>query len=123
MNNENKELLQDFRQCRGVLWAIGDETRQTIMYTLIDKAGDIGLRVGEIARGTHLSRPAVSHHIKVLKDAHIINVRKVGTRNYYYLEPDGGDLKLLGRLLGHMERLLTNAAPQPSENPQGEESL
>lgn len=35
---------------------------------------------------THLSRPAVSHHLKILKEAEIVNLRREGTKNYYYLD-------------------------------------
>ena len=44
-----------------------------------------GARVGAITEKTHLSRPAVSHHIKILKDAGIVGKRSEGTKNYYYL--------------------------------------
>ena len=47
-----------------------------------------GMRVGEIVKLSSLSRPAVSHHMRILKDAGVINVRKEGTKNYYYLDPD-----------------------------------
>ena len=43
-----------------------------------------GVRVGTITEKTHLSRPAVSHHIQILKEAGILKVRKEGTKNYYY---------------------------------------
>ena len=44
-----------------------------------------GLNVNEITRRTSLSRPAISHHLKILKDAGIVGVRQEGTANYYYL--------------------------------------
>jgi len=44
-----------------------------------------GLRVGEITEQTHLSRPAVSHHLKILRDAGIIEMRKEATKNFYYI--------------------------------------
>lgn len=47
-----------------------------------------GVRVGEITQKTHLSRPAVSHHLQILKDAEILRVRKDGTKNYYFFDPD-----------------------------------
>ena len=44
-----------------------------------------GIRVGEITEKTHLSRPAVSHHLKILKEAGMINMRREGTKiDYYY---------------------------------------
>ena len=45
--------------------------------------------VGEIARGLPVSRPAVSQHLKVLKEAGLVTDRAEGTRRVYYLDPDG----------------------------------
>ena len=44
-----------------------------------------GSRVVDIAEKTNLSRPAVSHHMQILKDAGIVKTRKEGTYVYYYL--------------------------------------
>ena len=41
-----------------------------------------------ITRKTNLSRPAVSHHLGILKDAGLIDVRREGTKNYYYFDSD-----------------------------------
>ena len=65
---ENLEQLEkEFKECRPVLTAIGDETRQLIIISLM-KGTYPGMRVGEITKRTNLSRPAVSHHLKILKD-------------------------------------------------------
>ena len=45
--------------------------------------------VGEIARGMPVSRPAVSQHLKVLKEAGLVTDRAEGTRRIYYLDPKG----------------------------------
>jgi len=45
--------------------------------------------VGEIARGMPVSRPAVSQHLKVLKEAGLVADRPEGTRRVYYIDPDG----------------------------------
>ncbi len=63
---------------------MGDETRQLILIALLESDFN-GIRVGEITK-THLSRPAVSHHLKILKEAEIVNLRREGTKNYYYLD-------------------------------------
>lgn len=44
-----------------------------------------GMNVNEITGKTSLSRPAISHHLKILKDAGLVNIRQEGTANYYYL--------------------------------------
>lgn len=55
-------------------------------------------RVEAITEKTHLSRPAVSHHIKILKDAGVVGMRKEGTKNYYYLETDNRRWQELAQL-------------------------
>lgn len=97
-------IKEDFKQCRDILMAIGDETRQLIIIALID-AGCLGTRVGEIKEKTHLSRPAVSHHLKILKETQIVNVNKIGTKNYYYLAP-ATKLMLIKKLMNDIEDLL-----------------
>ena len=98
------EVKLDLKACTQVLAAIGDETRQLIMIALID-AGCDGLRVGEITAQTHLSRPAVSHHLKILKDAGIVALYEEATKNFYYLDPTGW-IHNLKQLAIHIEGLL-----------------
>lgn len=100
------QLVNEFKECRAIFTAIGDETRQGIIVALIDAECEPGVRVGEITIRTHLSRPAVSHHLKILKDAGIICVRKIGTMNYYYLDPDKSSLALVNRLMAHIGELV-----------------
>lgn len=64
------------------------------------------MRVGEIKERTHLSRPSVSHHLRILKDAQIISVRKEGAKNYYRLDVTS-KLKLLKNLVDEIEMLLS----------------
>jgi DNA-binding transcriptional ArsR family regulator len=66
-----------------MLGALGDPTRRAIFERL---AG--GPRsVGEIHAGLAVSRPAVSQHLKVLRDSGLVIDRNVGTRRYYQAEP------------------------------------
>nr|WP_169082283.1 metalloregulator ArsR/SmtB family transcription factor [Paenibacillus sp. PL91]MBC9200900.1 winged helix-turn-helix transcriptional regulator [Paenibacillus sp. PL91] len=99
-------LADEFKKNQKVLTAIGDETRQAILLTLIQGQQVPGMRVGEIKEKTHLSRPAVSHHLKVLKDTQIISVRKEGTINYYRQDTKS-KLKLLKNLVEQIEMLLS----------------
>ena len=67
------------------LTALGDPTRQAIFERL---AG--GPRaVGELANELPVSRPAVSQHLKVLKEAGLVVDRPDGTRRLYQLDPAG----------------------------------
>ena len=72
-----KRIIKEFEVCHDALVAIGDETRQLIIMTLLESDCN-GIRVGEITEKTHLSRPAVSHHLKILKEAGMINMRREG---------------------------------------------
>lgn len=98
-------LAIEFRNSLKVLNAVGDETRQAILLALLQGPQNPGMRVGEIRVETHLSRPAVSHHLKILKEAQIISVRKEGTRNYYRLDT-GSKLMLLKSLVSELEKAL-----------------
>ncbi len=68
-----------------VLDALGDRTRRTVLERL--RAGP--LPVVAIAKDLPVSRPAVSQHLKVLKDAGLVVDRQVGTRRIYAVDPNG----------------------------------
>ena len=67
------------------LTALGDPTRRAIFERLADRPR----AVGELARELPVSRPAVSQHLKVLKDAGLVIDRRAGNRRIYQLDPDG----------------------------------
>jgi DNA-binding transcriptional ArsR family regulator len=67
------------------LAALGDPTRRAIFERLADRPQ----AVGELARALPVSRPAVSQHLKVLKDAGLVIDHAAGTRRIYQLDPDG----------------------------------
>lgn len=70
---------------QAVLDALGDPTRRRVFEGLSK-----GPRtVGDLAGDLPVSRPAVSQHLKVLKDAGLVRVRAHGTRRLYQLDPDG----------------------------------
>ena len=68
-----------------VLDALGDRTRRTVLERL--RAGP--LPVVAIAKDLPVSRPAVSQHLKVLKDAGLVVDRQEGTRRIYAIDPNG----------------------------------
>ncbi|WP_028544411.1 ArsR/SmtB family transcription factor [Paenibacillus taiwanensis] len=100
-------IKKDFINCKKVLSAIGDETRQSILLVCMETDCQTGLRVGEITAKTHLSRPAVSHHLKVLRDAGVILMRKEGTKNFYYINVRT-KLGLLKTLVSNIETFMQN---------------
>ncbi len=80
--------------------ALGDPTRRAIFELLAD-----GPRpVGEIARELPVTRPAVSQHLKVLKEAGLVLDRPDGTRRLYQLNPEG-----VGALRAYFDRFWDRA--------------
>ena len=80
--------------------ALGDPTRRAIFELLAD-----GPRpVGEIARDLPVTRPAVSQHLKVLKEAGLVTDRHIGTRRLYQLNPEG-----VGALRAYLDRFWNRA--------------
>ena len=65
--------------------ALGDPMRRAIFEKLRARP----LAVVDIADGLPVSRPAVSQHVKVLKDARLIRIQRRGTRNFCEIDPDG----------------------------------
>ena len=84
---EIEDLAVNFEACHKTLSAMGDETRQHIILEMM-RMDYRGSRVPDITERTNLSRPAVSHHLQILKNAGIVKMRKGGTMTYYYLDPD-----------------------------------
>lgn len=82
--NSDAALQRQFNRCMPFFIALGDPVRLKIISSL-NMAGSSGLNVSAITKHTNLSRPAVSHHLKILKESGLINLHKKGTANYYYL--------------------------------------
>jgi DNA-binding transcriptional ArsR family regulator len=80
--------------------ALGDPTRRAIFERLAERPRP----VGELASELPVSRPAVSQHLKVLKDARLVVGQPAGNRRVYRLDPDG-----LGAMRADLERFWTKA--------------
>lgn len=65
--------------------ALGDPSRRHIFELLAERPQS----VTEIARRLPISRPAVSQHLRVLKQAHLVQDRPEGTRRIYQVDPEG----------------------------------
>jgi DNA-binding transcriptional ArsR family regulator len=68
-----------------MMTALGDSTRQAIF----DRLSHGPQPVGELAAGLPVSRPAVSQHLKVLKDVGLVVDQRDGTRRVYRVDPAG----------------------------------
>lgn len=80
-------LERKFKSCQKVLTALGDPTRQHLICIMLQQKCS-GERVIELARKTNLSRPAISQHMRILKEAGIVKSRKEKACIYYYLDPE-----------------------------------
>ena len=80
--------------------ALGDPTRRAIFERLAERPRP----VGELASELPVSRPAVSQHLKVLKDARLVIDQRAGTRRIYHVDPDG-----LSALRGYLDHFWDQA--------------
>ena len=108
-------LAEEFERCRRILLALGDENRQHLILEMMQMNECGGVRVGAITEKTHLSRPAVSHHIQILKDAGLLKVRREGTKNYYYFDADAQAMDQLLQMLTHA-KVIMEQLPDRSGN-------
>jgi DNA-binding transcriptional ArsR family regulator len=83
-----------------VFAALNDPTRRAVLERL--RSGP--KPVGEIARGLPVTRPAVSQHLKVLKEAGLVDDRAEGTRRIYQIDPKG-----LGAMRAWLDQFWTAA--------------
>ena len=112
---QGRRLAAQFQRCQKTLAAIGDPTRQQIVLALLS-GGCGGVRVGEVTAKSHLSRPAVSHHLGILREAGLISVRREGTKNYYYFDANRSLWAETLELFQLANTLIANAANQkPTE--------
>jgi DNA-binding transcriptional ArsR family regulator len=82
------------------LSALADPTRRAIFERLAERPQ----AVGELARELPVSRPAVSQHLKVLKEAGLVVDRRVGNRSIYQVDPSG-----VGALRAYLDRFWKQA--------------
>lgn len=116
LEQEIKTLAGEWQACQDLLTAIGDEVRQHLILTMMQSGQCHGLRVMDIARRTNLSRPAVSHHLQILKRAGIVKMRREGTKNYYYFAEDGQAFDRLLHMLNHARSILSQLPDRSGED-------
>ena len=87
----------------GQMAALGDATRQKIVEVLSVCPSS----VADIARQLPVSRPAVSQHLRLLRDAGLVTLHSEGTRNIYQLNPEG-----VAALRDHLDSLWQTALEQ-----------
>lgn len=92
--------------------ALAEPMRQAIVERLAERP----MAVGELAAGLPVSRPAVSQHLKVLKDARLVRDHAQGTRRIYEIDPAG-----LGALRAWLDRFWDQALARYAEAAEREE--
>ena len=99
--DELSHIRKIFRESLPIFSALGDDNRQKLLLMMLEIEPK---SVKELADRTQLSRPSISHHLKILKDAGIIEEKRVGTRRYY--NPiSGGHMVKMKQLMEEIERL------------------
>jgi DNA-binding transcriptional ArsR family regulator len=81
----SEHAMNIFRKCIPIFQTLSDTHRQDIILLLAEHDA---LTVNEITQHSKLSRPAISHHLKLLKENGLIKVEQQGTQRLYSLELD-----------------------------------
>jgi len=81
--NYLKAIPREWRQISRAFTALGDEHRQRILLTF--ERGE-RLNVGRIVEVSTLSRSAVSHHLKLMREAGVLGSEKIGKEVYYWVD-------------------------------------
>lgn len=76
----SQKTIEILRECIPTFNVLSDENRLMILHILFENGN---LNVGDITERLHLSRPAVSHHLKIMLDAGLVSVIQQGKERYY----------------------------------------
>lgn len=87
----SKRTLNILSECIPIFTMLQDENRQKILMLLFDNKE---MSVSELTEQLSLSRPAVSHHLKLLLDSKLLNVTKVGKERYYRISMENALIQL-----------------------------
>ena len=85
MSRASDQLAQTFVACKPLFFALSEIPRQQILLLLSEQTL---LNVNQIADCLPLSRPAVSHHLKILREAGLVTVQQRGTENLHALSTE-----------------------------------
>lgn len=94
-----QKTIEVFRSCIPLFQALSDPHRQDIVLLLAEHDK---LTVNEITERSSLSRPAISHHLKILRDQGLVSVEQKGTLRYYVLSIEKA-VELLKELIQAVE--------------------
>jgi ArsR family transcriptional regulator, arsenate/arsenite/antimonite-responsive transcriptional repressor len=94
-----KQVARTFAKCAPLFQAMGEPARQKIIMLLAETER---MNVTELATKIALSRPAISHHLKVLRQAKLVSLQRSGTESHYTLSIDAA-LTLVRRFVDEVE--------------------
>lgn len=94
-----EQAINVFRSCIPLFTALSDPARQDIILLLAEHDS---LSVNHIAEHSTLSRPAISHHLKILREQNLVAIEQKGTQRYYSLSLDNS-VELLKKLIHTVE--------------------
>ncbi len=104
---KKQALLHEIRQSTDIFKALADPVRQDIlMMFMIAKR----MNVAQVVEQSHLSRPAISHHLKILKQAGILDSLKEKTEVYYSLTLENSVIDQLKAIIRAAENITNDPA-------------
>ena len=106
---ENASLLKkkeafynELKDCTEIFKALADPVRQDILLMfMVSKR----LNVSQIVEKSPMSRPTISHHLKIMKMAGILDSKKESTEVYYWLNANDSIVKQLKRIVSSLEEI------------------
>ena len=108
---QRSALAAEIEPLAALFAALGEGNRQRVLLSLLTSR-QVGLRTEELAERTHLSRPAVSRHLRLLREAGAVAVYRRGTRNYYYPNAAAACWRQLRTLAEHICDVVETAAAE-----------
>lgn len=99
MTNIN-HAMQLMKNCIPIFTVLSDENRHLILKLLLENGA---MRVNDITENLHLSRPAVSHHLKIMLSANAVSVEQIGKERFYGLAMKD-EIEKMGELVELMKK-------------------
>jgi len=101
----HQDIKEELKEVSEFLFVLGDPKRLNIIMQLLEENTCKGVQVNDLTESTGLTRPAVSHHLKILRSANLIDYRAEGTKNFYYLNHNNKEIYKLRDFLNKVIQL------------------
>lgn len=102
---ELKKFSKNAHACIPIFIALGDECRQKLFID-ISESGTDGINVTTLSEKSHLSRPAISYHLKMLKSSGLVKSVKKGTQIFFYTDPSSKNSKIFKETINFFDSIL-----------------